>query len=148
MEDVLLVPPGRITHLVQLFEDKISTRELFLNAFVLTQNQDLKAYTPVWAKRRDFAEIQVTSTFFDDHQLLKVTTQLEKVAELAGLVKPSWLVAMTERLSQVRYTVRATTWWFRWVAMMSGRVEVNWARTQAIVCEFAYRLARGKNNLP
>jgi len=69
VKDVELYPPGRIVHLIQ----NPSSESSFFRP-------QLRAYTPVWAKRADFAEIQVTRTLLADHDPDRYESALNDIA--------------------------------------------------------------------
>ena len=69
LKDVELYPPGRIVHLIQ---NPSSGSSFF--------RRQLRAYIPVWAKRADFAEIQVTRTLMVDHDPDRYESALNDIA--------------------------------------------------------------------
>lgn len=90
---VPLVPPGRIVHLVKV--SSTSSRMLTFGSPPLRRRQatagHTERYKPIWASNDDFGEIQITSSFFSDHNPTTVCQELERIAESFGLSPPYFL---------------------------------------------------------
>jgi hypothetical protein len=90
---VPLVPPGRIVHLVKV--SSTSSRMLTFRSPPLRRRQaaagDTERYKPIWASNDDFGEIQISSSFFSDHNPTTVCQELERIAESFGLSPPHFL---------------------------------------------------------
>jgi hypothetical protein len=84
---VPLVPPGRIVHLVKV--SSTSSRMLTTGSPPFRRRQaiagDTERYKPIWASNDDFGEIQITSSFFSDHDPTTICHELERIAESFGL---------------------------------------------------------------
>jgi hypothetical protein len=91
---VPLVPPGRIVHLVNISPG--SSRMLTFGSPTLRRRQaaaagGIERYKPIWASTDDFNEIQISSSFFSDHNPTTVCHELECIAESFGLSPPYFL---------------------------------------------------------
>jgi hypothetical protein len=90
---VPLVPPGKIVHLVKVSPG--SSRVLTFGSPTIRRRQaaagDTERYKPIWASNDDFGEIQITSSFFSDHNPTTVCHELERIAESFGLSPPYFL---------------------------------------------------------
>lgn len=75
-----LHPPGKIIHLVKASDTSSSTRPF------LRWEKD--AYVPVWAKRKDICEINLSGSLLLDHHAGKVCTALQRIAASFGEKSP------------------------------------------------------------
>lgn len=73
-ENSALVTPGRIIHLVKTGEEEAVR-------FSLRPASPTDHYTPVWANRDDFGEIQLSTTLIADHNPETVAVELQRIAD-------------------------------------------------------------------
>ena len=76
-EEVALVTPGQIIHLVKTAED-IPKRFWSRSG---DPHQVPRKYTPVWACYDDFTEIQLSDSFASDHDCCNLVDELQELAE-------------------------------------------------------------------